>query len=232
MPKIIFQIDLKQDAWNWVRVVQAGRHPFGGDFKKAARNIPAELLKELKKLPPEAARKLAYSQLKKNSKIFLLNLEANKKMLEFYFSRQGDKLFQVLARVTGQPIYTEKFWATFTTMYSCPYNPEKDWFMVSANAPLARQVATACHEILHLQLIHYYLDYCLAQGLNKKQFEDLKESLTFLLNEPVFKNFYLAYDSGYPNHVRQRRQLQRVWEKEKNFLKLLNAGIKIFKNKK
>ena len=230
MPKIIFKIDLKQDAKNWVRVAHRKKHPFGLN-----RNIyiqrfnNKDLLKQIIKLPRDKAINVVYKYLQKNSDKFLDELNATKSMLEFYFKHKSKALFKALAKVTGKPIYTSKFFATFTLMSSAPYNPEKDWFMIMAKKPTTRQLTNICHEILHLQFIHYYYDYCVEKGLNQKQFQDLKEAITFLLNEPVFKKLYLAPDNGYPNHVELRKKLKRVWDKDKNFKRFLDKAIKVIK---
>ena len=44
------------------------------------------------------------------------------------------------------------------------------------------------HELLHFQTIYYYKDYIIDRLHNEKQFEDLKEALTFILNYE-FKEF-------------------------------------------
>jgi len=67
------------------------------------------------------------------------------------------------------------------------------------------------------------------RGLNNKQIEDLKESLTFLLNEPEFKEIILVKDKGYQNHQKMRRQLKKIWRRDKNFSKFLEKSIKIIK---
>lgn len=229
MPQIIFKIDLKQDAKNWVRIAKMKRPRFGRSRKDLIGNVPKDLLKKLAALPKNKAEFLAYKHLDKNSKNFLPGLKANKELLEFYFKSKGNDLFRTLAKVTGKPIYAKKFTATFTLMTSCPYDPKYDWFMVAANRPVPRQITNICHEILHLQFIHYYQDYCFDKGLTAKQFQDLKESTTFLLNEPAFKKFLLAPDRGYPNHQELRRRLKRIWNNEKDFNKFLDRAIELTK---
>ena len=228
MVKIIFKIDLKQDAKNWVRVAKMKKHPFGRRRQDLVEKIPRDLLKKMVRLSKKQAINVAYKFLKKNSKNFLPGLKADKNLLEFYFRYKGGGLFEALAKITGEPIYTNKFFATFTLMSSCPYDPDYNWFMIAVKNPTPKQLTNICHEIFHLQFIHYYQNYCLNQGLTEKQFQALKESLTFLLNEPVFEKFYLAPDKGYPNHQELRKKLKKVWQKEKNFRKFLDKAIEKF----
>jgi len=86
-------------------------------------------------------------------------------------------------------------------------------------------ITTICHELLHLQFLHYYRDYLEKKGLNDKQIEDIKESLTFLLNEPEFENIILSKDRGYPEHQRVRQQLKKIWQENKTFSKFLDKAI-------
>jgi len=94
------------------------------------------------------------------------------------------------------------------------------------------QLTTIYHELLHLQFLYYYEDYLKEKGLKKKQIEDLKESLTFLLNEPEFEEVILVKDKGYPSHQLLRKKLRKVWQREKNFRKFLDKAIKIIKKEK
>ncbi len=90
---------------------------------------------------------------------------------------------------------------------------------------MAKQVNTIAHEILHLQFIHFYFRYCLDQGLTEKQFQDLKEAMTVLLNEQQFRKFHLGLDVGYPAHTKLRKYIQRRWEKKTSFMPFLNDYI-------
>lgn len=232
MPKIIFKIDFKQDAQNWARIAKMKKHPFGRKKREVIDRIPKSLLKKMSRLSKNKAADLAYKHLQKNSKKFLTGLNAEKELLEFYFKYKGNDLFKVLTKITGKKIYTNKFYATFTLMTSAPYDPDYNWFMIIAKRSAPKQISNICHEILHLQFIYYYKNYCLKKGLTEEQFQDLKESLTFLLNEPIFKRFYLAPDQGYLLHQTLRKKLKKIWSKEKNFAKFLDKAIEVIKKNK
>jgi len=62
------------------------------------------------------------------------------------------------------------------------------------------------------------------KGLKNNQIEDLKESLTFLLNEPEFEEIILSEDTGYPEHIKLRKKLKSIWLKDKNFQNLIDEG--------
>lgn len=101
--------------------------------------------------------------------------------------------------------------------------------MVSMWHSIPFSITTICHEMLHLQFLFYYKEYLQKNGLNNDQIEDLKESLTFLLNEPEFEKIILCQDEGYPEHKELRKKLQKIWLKEKDFQKLIDKAIVIIK---
>jgi hypothetical protein len=232
MPKIKFKIDFKEDARNWVRIINAKKNKFGNSYGYMIGRIEKDLLKKIKEASSrEKAEKVVFDYLKKESDNFVPEMKAVQKMLEFYLQEKGDDLFKLIEKITEKPMYTDTFNATFTLMSSCPYNSKTNWFMVMGQKPTTRQVTNIFHEILHLQFIHYYQDYCKERGLTKQQFEDLKEALTFLLNEPEFDDFFLAPDYSYNNHIELRKKLKNYWRRTKSFEKLIDKGIDLVEEK-
>ena len=135
--------------------------------------------------------------------------------------------FEILSKITRRTIFTEKFSCYFTTGLVCPYNEKEKWFMVSMWHSTPSSITTICHEIMHLQFLHYYKNYLKKKGLKNDQIEDLKESMTFLLNEPEFSNIILSQDNGYPKHEELRKKLKSIWSKNKDFQNLLDESISI-----
>ena len=232
MPNIIFKIDLKQDAQNWVRIIQQTKHTFGRPKSDMLFGVPKDLVKKVAKMPKDKASNYVYRYLMQKRPNFIKGLKTNKGLLEFYFNEKGIGLFSAIAGITSKPIYTGTFHCTFTLMTSCPYDTRYHWFMVAAKRPMPSQITNICHEILHLQFLYYYRDYCLERGLSEKQLDDLKEAITFMLNDKSFEEFYLAQDFGYPNHQQLRQVLEKIWKKDKNFQRFLDKAIKVMKNQR
>ena len=226
MVKIVFKIDLEKEACNWVRIAQLKKHPFGGNLRANKKDIPKDVLLKIKNVPRDKAIRIAYRHLMKKSENFMTLLEANKKLFEFYFKYKGQDLVKAIEKITGKRIYTSKITVYFTLMNSCPYNPKDNSFMIAARRPMPKQLTILCHELLHLQFLAHYGDYCLSKGLSNKQLADLKEALTFLLNDKIFKNFYLAPDHGYAMHKQLRSKLKKIWDKNKKFKVFLDKAIK------
>lgn len=232
MPRIIFKIDLREDANNWVRIIQQPGHQFGRTQADMLFGVPKDLIKKVRSLPKEKAVNFVEDYLKKKKENFIHSLKANKGLLEMYFQEKGWELFSLIAGTTERPIYVNTFRCTFTLMASCPYNTKYHWFMVAAKRPMASQIMNICHEILHLQFLFYYHDYCVEKGLSEKQLDDLKEAITFILNDKQFEKFFLARDIGYLNHQKLRTKLEKIWKKDKNFERFLDRAIAIVKTGK
>lgn len=111
----------------------------------------------------------------------------------------------------------------------CPYSEKENWFMVSMWHSIPLSITTICHEILHFQFLKYYKKYLEKKGLKNDQIEDLKEALTFLLNETEFEGIILSQDNGYPKHQELRKKLRNIWSKNKNFQNLIDEAIGIIK---
>ena len=67
------------------------------------------------------------------------------------------------------------------------------------------------------------------KGLKNNQIEDLKEALTFLLNESEFEGIILSQDNGYPEHQKLRKKLKNIWSKDRNLQNLIDETIYIIK---
>lgn len=224
MATVSFSIDLREDAKNWVRVAKLKRPTYGRSLADLTAQIPPTVLRTARSLPRGRAITFVHHYLEGRQDRFLTDLRAMKALHEEYFRRRGTALLNTVARLVNRPIYTQRFSCTFTLLSTCPYDPERNWFMVSAKANMPSQLRTVCHEVLHLQFIHYYYRYCRRQ-LNEKQFQDLKEALTVLLNEPRFRRFHVALDPGYAAHAQLRTTIQRLWRRRRSFPEFLDRSI-------
>jgi len=229
MPKVIFRYDLKKDAWAWVVFARRKSKIYG--LKNRLNFIPPELLKKIRGKKKKSAEKLVHDYLINNpkKKIRRIVIEKEKDVLRNIWRELENRFFKKLEKITQKPIFTSNFKCYFTTGFMCPYNEKENWFMVSMWHSIPMNITTICHEILHLQFLHYYKKYC-QKFLSKKQTEDLKEALTFLLNTD-FNDLILSRDMGYPVHKKLRLKLEKTWKKEKNFKNFLDKAIEIVENR-
>ncbi|MFA5993399.1 MAG: hypothetical protein WC823_00400 [Parcubacteria group bacterium] len=230
MVKVTFDYNLEKDAWSWV-VIAKDRNVWGLNWRDQIAQIPDELLVQIEKAGFAQAQAIVAEYIKKNVKTEYKNrvMRAEMRALEESWGLVEEKYFEILADIMQKPIFQEGFDCYFTTGLMCPYDEKEGWFMVSMWHSVPFSITTICHEIMHLQFLYYYRDYLEKNGLADEQIEDLKEALTFLLNEPEFGGIILSQDNGYPEHAELREALRDVWSKNKDFQNLLAEAVIIIK---
>lgn len=230
MLKVKFNYNIDKDAWSWVAMAK-DKNFWGLDWRSQIVHIPKELLAKILKSNFSRAVELTEEYIKNNPqrkyKEILIKSEIDS--LKKSWGTVEKKYFKILAEITQKPIFSESFGCFLTTGFMCPYNQKENWFMVSLWHSLPFSITTICHEIMHLQFLHDYKDYLKKKGLKSNQIEDLKESLTFLLNEPEFEEIILSEDAGYPAHMELRKKLRSSWSKDKNFQNLINRAVLMIK---
>jgi len=226
MPKIKFGYNIEKDAWSWIVIAKA-KDLWGLNLRDQIAHIPDELLGRIEKTSFPRAKKMAEEYIKNGSrkkykeKVIFLEAQA----LEKSWRMVEEKYFKILSELTQKPIFTKEFGCYFTTGFMCPYNEKENWFMVSMWHSVPFSITTICHEIMHLQFLKYYKSYLKRKGLKTDQIENLKESLTFLLNEPEFEEIVLSQDYGYPEHEKLRTELKKIWFKNKDFKNLIDEAV-------
>lgn len=227
MAKIKFGYNLKKDAWSWVLIAK-NKNMWGLNWRQQIAHIPDKLLEKIEKVGFSRAQKIVENYIKKDPKKEYKNKVMYSEMQALGKSWRivKKKYFKILSEITQKPIFSSEFKCYFTTGFVCPYNDKENWFMVSMWHSVPFSITTICHEIMHLQFLHHYKNYLKKKGLKNNQIEYLKESLTFLLNEPEFDNIILRQDNGYPEQQKMREKLRKIWRKEKDFQKFLDRSIK------
>jgi len=232
MPKVKFYYDYKKDAWSWVFIVKDKCSFWGLDKKQQMIFIPDDLLKQIKRKNRRDAEKIVLNFLQNHPKkeIRQKTIKEQIKAVEAVWTSIENKFLSRLAEITQTPEYFPTFKCYMTTGFICPYNEKERWFMVSLWHNVAKNIMVIAHEIMHLHFLHYYKKNCY-KFLNKKETEDLKEGITFILNTD-FNDLILIEDPGYPAHKKLRTKLEKEWNKEKDFKKFLDKAIKIIKDEK
>ena len=226
MSKVKFHYDFKKDAWSWVLIAK-DKNLWGLNWRAQVAHIPNELLKKIKSTSFSRAQKLVEDYIQKHPKKVYKEkiIYSEMKSLEKLWRIVEKEYFRTLSNITQKPIFTDEFGCFFTTDFMCPYNDKKNWFMVSMWHSIPFSITTICHEVMHLQFLFHYRKYLVKKGLQEEQIQELKEALTFLLNEKEFNGMILCSDNGYPEHQKLRKKLQKIWTKDKDFGKFLNRAI-------
>jgi hypothetical protein len=137
------------------------------------------------------------------------------------------KVFDKMKEITHREFPWPDVSAFVTIIGRCDYNinTEKPYYKVPLDRD-PRLVPSICvHELLHFSY-HHYDEPAVLKKLTKKESEDLKESLTFLINTD-FSSILVAKDEGYPMHQQLRQQLQEFWQEHKNYDALIQKGIRL-----
>lgn len=98
-----------------------------------------------------------------------------------------------------------------TTNNRCTYNIEKAYFFVRISGKDSN--ATIMHELLHFYTYQAFHDALRSRGLTSMQYNDIKESLTELLNVEFVDFMDRLKDYGYPQHAEIRKRF-RVYMQE------------------
>jgi len=201
---------------------------WGMSWQAQVAQIPDLLLKDILRLSKVKAEKKVFNYLckRENGEIRKLAISQTLKALENVWKTVEKDFFKIISKMTKKPIYINRFDCFLTTGFMCPYSERDNWFMVSLWRNIPHSITTICHEIFHLQFLYYYRDYLKKKGLKDSQIEDLKEALTFLLNEPEFKKIIMVEDRGYPTHEKLRKSLKKIWDKENDFEKFLEKSFR------
>lgn len=225
-PKVKLDYTPNKDAWSWA-VILRNNNEWGMDWKKENAHIPADLQKKMRKTSLAKSIDLAeeYIRSEPQTKLKSIVIEQQIKALEKSWRTVEKKYFTTLEQLTQKPIFTTDFICYITTGTMCPYDEKENHFFSSMWHDIPFSITTICHEVMHLQFLRYYRNRLKKKGMRVNQIEDLKESLTFLLNEPEFKDIILSSDNGYPSHQKLRAQLQEIWRKDKNFQHLIKQSL-------
>jgi hypothetical protein len=91
------------------------------------------------------------------------------------------------------------------------YNIDESYFFISADRPKGNNL-TIAHEILHFYTWYQFSRSLKTEGITLAQYNDIKESLTEILNLEFADLLNGQYDAGYPQHQNMRRRINELWK--------------------
>lgn len=233
-PEIMSGYDLEKDAWNWWCAMNSFTN------WRWYEKMPEEdqnILAKIKWLSQEDANKILIPFLEKKYENNREEIDDAANQIKIKLDMQKDQIFELMEKLTKKPIFNEKFQIRYTTCQRWPYSRETSeiWMMEPREKGwrLKYWSTSFTHELLHFQTHKYYENEYPMNQLNWKQFNLIKESLTFLLNHE-FPWINLGTDRWYPQHQEFRKVLEdyrlSCWDK-KDFEDLIKFGCNyILKN--
>jgi len=219
MPRIIVKQNIKKDAWNWWHA--CNKISYGENWKQ---RIDKKLQKKLIGKTRKQAFIFLMTYLKDLYKKEKINQK--KKEIQNLLERNQKEIFLRMEKVTGKKICQRELICFLTTFPRAPYNYLRGYIWLPIIWPKETYLRTFIHELLHFQTYAYWGKKCLKK-LTNKEFENLKEALTIILNEE-FMDLIIWPDRGYKVHKNLRAELLNYRRENKNFNKLINYGVKIY----
>jgi hypothetical protein len=195
-----FTYDLSKDAWNIIHAAQSKNHPtlteveqayvdrYGAEFKQA----------QLEEFVVAYAREREL-----NVDALVGERERVWRPIEQAFLKRMEQLFKVTLPELPR-VY-------LTIDKRCAYSFRDNFFFVSMFGKFPQ--LTVAHELVHFYTWHSFGKSPLAQGLPSAAFNDLKESLTELLNVACSDILGDVRDLGYPQHTALRASIRDAFEK-------------------
>lgn len=225
MPEIIGKYDVNVD---WRNRWQAANQFTNWNWVMFMPKEDQEMVAKLKWLTLEESEKIMVPYLEKKYQNNKENMDEAVVKMNEYLNDQKEELFKAMEKLTRHSIEYKMFTIYLTTLNRCPYNwHDGTIWMVDSKLPEYRSNMWRwifAHELLHMQTHKYYENVEPMSNLSSKQFNDLKESLTFLLNHE-FEWVDMREDKWYPQHQELRKVLEeyRV-NSDKNFDDLIAFG--------
>ena len=227
MPEIFSDYNIEKDAYNRRAAMNSSTN---WTWYKAMDGEAQDVFRKIEGLSQEEANKILIPFLEKNYNDNREEIDDTVKEIKIKLDIQKDLILKLMEKLTKRPIFNEKFQIWYTTCKRWPYNrrtweiwtfdpPEKNWRLRAWSWGFA-------HELLHFQTHKYYENEKPMNKLNRKQFNLLKESLTFLLNYE-FPWVNLSTDRWYPQHQEFRKFLEDYrlsWRSKKDFEDLIDFG--------
>lgn len=220
-PKVKFVFDKEKDLYNIWQTCNKG-NMFAPDLKKSLNSETVSICENKKFEDCREVLEKKFDGMYASKLIPIIVKSANDS-----WKTVNDEFFRRLKKVMKKPIYRQSFTGYLTTMPRCPYNLGDNSFMFGFFSSIPQIMATAGHEIMHLQFHNTYWNEVEKEIGNKKT-SDLKEALTVLLNIE-FRGLWYAPDKGYEMHKELRDFIAKEWEKKKDFDILMKKCLNYLK---
>lgn len=215
--KLHFAYDIEKDIENFINGTRAVNSKKPTKFqiafsKKYGDNFEAEKVKAF----IEEQDKLNGFDANKE----IVAIEERWKIAEPIFIERVEQIFDISYPVPIITVY-------LTHNERCTYNIEENYFFVRIGSEFSNN--TVMHELLHFYTWHAFGKRLLDEGMSKLAYNDIKESLTELLNLEFFDLMNGKPDNGYPQHQEMRAEIKKLWLAHKDISELIKKLVSVDK---
>lgn len=211
--KLHFVYDIDKDIENIIRGTQALNSKIPTKFQTAFSEKCGV------NFEPEKVRAFIEEQDKQNNLDLskeIVAIEERWKVVEPIFIERAEKIFGISYPAPVITVY-------LTHNERCTYNLKQNYFFVSIASEFSNNILM--HELLHFYTWHAFGQKLLDEGLSPSKYNDLKESLTELLNLEFSDLLKGKLDSGYPQHQEMRAAIRAWWSKQKDISLLIQKLV-------
>jgi len=205
--KIDFVYDIGKDVENFITTLKSVNNKEHTSFhklyiEKYGQNFKPNLIEDFIK---KYTTNLDIS-------FILVDIESSWQSIHDRFIERTEKIF-------GIKYPYEKVTAYLTTNERCSYNTKENYFFVYIQSQHPNR--TIMHELFHFYTSHVFYEEMMEKGITKEKYNDIKESLTVLLNVEFSDLLNGAVDYGYPQHQEMRAKIRDIWIFDKNIKKII-----------
>lgn len=227
--KLNIVYDQKMVVNNWVEMMSDTSPAFGITYTQSIQGVPKWAQLFYKKIGLE---KLKYTILEKlrhepswgqTDRYARYTVQA----LKIIWAREGRKVLLELEKMYG-PFAWPSHTAYITNLSICDDYPERHYFYLSMRHSLGWNINTIAHELSHALFLHHSRRPCVRLGLKEPQIQDLKESMSVLLNSDRMQKLLPYRDVGYRPHEKVRRKILDLWKKGNTIPMILPKVIPLF----
>lgn len=130
------------------------------------------------------------------------DIEEKWKTIESIFIERAEKIFKISYPASKITVY-------LTHNERCTYNIEENYFFVKIGSRFSNN--TIMHELFHFYTWHAFGKKLINEGFSKNKYNDIKESLTELLNIEFSDLMGGKKDKGYVQHENIRAEIRTLW---------------------
>jgi len=209
--KIAFSYDIGKDAENFIKSAQSANNP------KPTKLQEIYIAEQGENLDPAKVKSFLKKYVQENKiDVNMAVSEIDKKWqyVEHEFIRRTENVF-------GR--YPADIHAYLSTNSRCTYNIEQNYFFVFVTSKNPN--ALIMHELLHFYTWRRLHDELIKKGISSEKYNNIKESLTELLNLE-YKDLMEGYeDKGYSQHKKMRELVREIWAQNKDLDHLITELI-------
>ena len=141
------------------------------------------------------------------------------------WNRVKDEFLKRVEFIFGVKCPFESIRVFLTTDGRCSYNISQGYFFVSVSRPF--QDKTCMHELLHFWTWWLFHEEVESGRMTTSCYNDVKESLTELLNIEFQDLLDGIPDEGYPQHQAMRAMIRREWGATRDIKKVFVVASKM-----